>query len=170
MRAVAGADRGRVSNNMQMQSAFPFVVFGAVAFSLVMSLVFLITNRTSAGGSVYDQIGEGGLLRGEGASGNGPPMPVPDSPAAGTEREREIRQMLGARSERLVARGRPALDIDAEVARLMQPPQRADAHEAGLVDEVRQLVIARNERRLRQGLQALDVEAEMARTLRELDQ
>ena len=37
--------------------------------------------------------------------------------------------MLGARSERLVARGQPALDIDAEVTRLMAPaaqPASAD--------------------------------------------
>jgi hypothetical protein len=75
--------------------------------------------------------------------------------------------MLGARSDRLVSRGQPALDIDAEVARLMAPPAEHEGHAPALVDEVRQLVVARNERRRRQGLEPLEVEAEVARTLQE---
>jgi hypothetical protein len=150
-----------------MQSAFTFVVFGAVGLSLVMSLVFLLTSRGERG-SVYDEIGRDGLMGGGG--GGGPPLaPAPQSPAGRAEQELEIRQMLGARSERLVARGQPALDIDAEVARLMAAEQLPDAHDASLVTEVRQLVMARNERRLRQGLETLDVDAEIARTLQELD-
>ena len=78
--------------------------------------------------------------------------------------------MLGARSERLVRAGQPALDIDAEVARLLDPePRRRRATTPALVEEVRQLVVARNERRVRQGLEPLDVEAEVARTLAELE-
>ena len=76
--------------------------------------------------------------------------------------------MLSARSERLVRAGKPALDIDAEVARLLEPA-KPDAPEPGITDEVRQLVVARNERRVRQGLEPLAVEAEVARTLQELD-
>jgi hypothetical protein len=87
--------------------------------------------------------------------------------AGRAEREHEIRQMLGARSDRLVSRGQPALDIDAEVARLMAPAPAPDGHAAGLVEEVRQLVVARNERRERQGLEPLEVESEVARTLAE---
>jgi hypothetical protein len=156
-----------------MQSAFPFVVFGAVALSVVMSVVFLLTGQRSPDGGIYDQIGQGGFSS-ESDSGVGQalgdrPSPSPDSPAARVEREREVRQMLSARNERLVRRGQPPLDIDAEVARLLQPPQRPDAHEAGLAEEVRQLVVARNERRARRGLQPLDVEAETARTLEELN-
>jgi hypothetical protein len=145
------------------------VVFGTVALSLVISLLLLITR--GSGGSLYDQIGAGGISR-EGDYGPAPAPGAPDSPVASAEREREIRQMLGARSERLVRSGRPALDIDAEVARLLAPASTAGSegeHEAALVEEVRQLVIARNERRVRQGLEALDVEAETARTLREMD-
>jgi hypothetical protein len=144
-----------------VQSAFPIVVFGAVGLSVVMSLIFLFTR-----GSSYDEIGEGGLTSGsEGFSG--PPPPAPDSPAGRAERELEIRQMLSARSARLVGRGQPALDIEAEVARLLGPAQPS-AHAAGLTEEVRQLVIARNERRVRQGLEPLDVNTEVARTLEEL--
>lgn len=146
-----------------MQSAFPIVVFGAVAFSVVMSVAFLLSR-----GSVYDQIGQGGLTR-DGASEGAPAPPHADSTAGRAERELEVRQMLSARSERLVRMGRPALDIDAEVDRLLRPVEQAAGADPGLTEEVRQLVVARNERRARQGLQSLDVEAEVARTLRELE-
>jgi hypothetical protein len=146
-----------------VQSVFPIVVFGAVALSVVMSLVFLVSR-----GSVYDHIGEDGFAR-ESDHGAGMGAPPPESPAGRAEREQEIRQMLGARSERLVSRGQPALDVEAEVTRLMQPPSTPSGHAAGLVEEVRQLVVARNERRERQGLEPLDVDAEVARTLQEFD-
>ena len=145
-----------------MQSALPIVVFGAVALSVVMSLIFLFTR-----GSSYEEIGQGGLMTGP--EGGVPPPPAPDSPAGRAERELEVRQMLVARSERLVGRGQPALDIDAEVARLLGPAE-PHAYSVGLTDEVRQLVVARNERRQRQGLEPLDVDAEVARTLEELGQ
>jgi hypothetical protein len=160
-----------------MQSLFPIVVFGAVGLSVVMSIVFLLS-----GGSAYDEIGESGL-NGEGAVAGGedasaPPLagrlgpgeskPTHSPDALQAEREREIRQMLQARSERLVRRGEPALDIDAEVAALTAQPAHAGADE-GIAEEVLQLVVARNERRERQGLAPLDVEAEVARTLAELN-
>jgi hypothetical protein len=145
-----------------LQSAFPIVVFAAVAISIVMSLVFLFSR-----GSAYDQIGEEGFARERDHGVEAPPLP-PDSPLARAEQELEIRQMLSARSERLVGRGEPALDIDAEVARLLAPAQRS-GHDPGLMKEVRQLVVARNERRARQGLEPLEVDAEVQRTLAELD-
>ncbi len=147
-----------------MQSGLSFVVFGTVAFSVVISLLLLITNGEA---SLYDTIGEGGFSRG-GEAADGASLPVADSPAGRAEREREIRQMLSARSERLVRSGQPALDIDAEVARLVEPTRAAE-HEPGLVEEVRQLVVARNERRVRKGQPPLDVDAEVARTLEELE-
>jgi hypothetical protein len=145
-----------------VQSAFPIVVFGAVAFSVLMSLAFLFLH-----GGLYDRIGEGGLTSEHDAHG-GAPMPLTDTPASRAERELEIRQMLKARSERRLRRGEPALDIEAEVARLLadEPPA---THDAGLEEEVRQLVVARNERRGRRGLEPLDVDAEVERTLAELD-
>lgn len=145
------------------ENGLTFVVFGTVAFSLVMSLLFLVTRGND---SMYDHIGQGGLTR-EGEHGDAP-APMADSPAARAEREREVRQMLSARSERMVRRGQPALDIDAEVARLLAPPELPGEPEAALVQEVRQLVLARNERRVRQGLEPLEVEAEVTRTLQEL--
>jgi hypothetical protein len=154
------------------ENGLSFVVFGAVAFSVVMCLLFMVTRESS---SVYDQIGEGGISR-EGEPAYGPMATAPDSPAGRSEREQEIRQMLHARSERMVRRGEPALDVDAELARLLgganpvEPTHSADrGHDAALVAEVRQLVQARNERRARQGLEELDVDAEVTRTLQELD-
>ena len=144
-----------------LQSAFPIVVFGAVALSVVMSLIFLFSR-----GSVFDHIGDGGLS-GERDAGAELPPPPPGSAADRAEQELEIRQMLSARSARMVGRGEAPLDIDAEVARLLGPTQRA-GHDPGLTTEVRQLVLARNERRARRGLEPLDVEAEVKRTLEEL--
>jgi hypothetical protein len=145
-----------------LQSAFPIVVFGAVALSVVMSLVFLFSR-----GSAYDQIGDEAFTSDRETFGEAPAAPV-SSPGGRAEQEREIRQMLGARSARLRGRGEPPLDIDAEVARLLGPAA-APAHDAGLRAEVRQLVVARNERRARQGLEPLEVDAEVQRTLAELD-
>ncbi len=148
---------------LALQSAFPIVVFGAVALSVVMSLVFLFSR-----GSLFDHIGDGGL-GGEHKPPPGTLTGASASPAAASaEQELEVRQMLKARSQRRVARGEPALDVDAEVARLLAPAQPS-AHDPGLAVEVRQLVVARNERRSRQGLEPLDIDAEVERTLSELD-
>jgi hypothetical protein len=146
-----------------LQNGISFVVFGAVAFSIFMCLVLTFTRGS---GSMYDQIGQGGLSRDSEAS-DWPSAPNPNSPAERAEQELEIRQMLSARSERLVSRGQPPLDIDAEVAKLLVPAQSTGS-DPGLTREVRQLVVARNERRSRQGLEPLDVDAEVRRTLAEL--
>jgi hypothetical protein len=144
-----------------VQSAFPIVVFGAVVFSVVMSIVFLLVR-----GGLHDQIGEGGLTIEHEAPAERLTGHL-GAAASSAEAEREIRQMLGARRERQLSRGEPGLDVDAEVARLLTDSP-APAHDEGLAEEVRQLVIARNERRARQGLEPLEVEAEVARTLAEL--
>ena len=153
-----------------MQNLFPVVVLGVVVLSvLAMLVVLLLSDGGATGRSAYDQIGQGGFSRdGEGSEGASAPggMGI-HSPSEHAEQEREIRQMLRARSERLVRSGKPALDIDAELARLLAPQQRS--HDAGLIEEVRQLVTARNERRARKGMQELDVDKEIQRTLQELD-
>jgi hypothetical protein len=146
-------------------NALSFVVFGTVAFSVLMSLVFLLTRRPE---NLYDQIGQGGLTMESDPGGDSLASGI-ESPAARAERELEIRQMLEARSERLVRQGHAPLDIEAELARLEWSPSAAgSAGEAALTEEVRQIVLARNERRKRQGLDALDVETEVQRTLAEL--
>jgi hypothetical protein len=148
-----------------VEDGLSFVVFGTVAFSLVMSLLFLVTRGSD---SMYDQIGRGGISREGDAGAGAPPPPAANSAAAQAEREMEIRQMLKARSDRQVRRGEPALDVEAELARLLAGDAAPKQHDAALESEVRQLVIARNERRVRQGMQPLDVDAEVTRTLQEL--
>jgi hypothetical protein len=139
---------------------FTFVVVGAVVLFVLVGVGSFL-----AGGSLYDKIGEGGLSTGT------PSAPPINSALAQAERELEIRQMLQARSDRQVRRGGAALDIDAELALLEQPPGGAShgKHDAALIEEVRQLVIARNERRVRGGQEPMDVEQEVQRTLDELD-
>ncbi len=95
----------------------------------------------------------------------------------------EVRQMLEAKSYRRVKRGQPALDVEREMQRLLEPTASGGEKQAGpasapasgasaemdasLRQEVRQHVIARNERRARQGKAALDVEEEVERRLSE---
>jgi hypothetical protein len=83
--------------------------------------------------------------------------------------EQEVRQMLEAKAERLRSRGGPALDVEAETARLLAPPAAPGGGDAGqdakLHEEVRSLVLARNERLMRNGQEPLDVEAETERQL-----
>src|SRR4051794_23543077 len=86
-------------------------------------------------------------------------------------REEEIRQMVQARSDRGVAKGRDALDVDAEVKKLLAAESGGGrlGGDRQLREEIRQLVVARNERRERQGKEPLDVEQEIERQLRELE-
>jgi hypothetical protein len=136
------------------------VVVGAVVMFFLVGVGSFL-----AGGSVYDKIGEGGLSAGP------PNAPPPNSAQAQAEREEEIRQMLQARSDRIVRGGGHALDIDAELARLDQSGtgEAIGKHDVALTEEVRQLVVARNERRMRSGEEPMDVEDEVKRTLAELD-
>jgi hypothetical protein len=153
-----------------IENGLSLVVFGVIAFSILISLAFLFTR--GSGDSAYDRIGAGGISREGDYSGGGGAPAAPDSPAGRAEQEREIRQMLGARSERLVRSGQPALDVDAETARLLgdeRDGRDSAARDPELLAEVRQLVVARNERRKRQGMDPLDVDAEVARTLDELE-
>jgi len=147
-----------------MEAAFPFVLFGAIALFVILGVISMFSR-----GNLYDQIGQGGLTLGEDRFGPRPGAATAEVGRATEqeEREQEIRQMLQARSDRLVDQGHAPLDIDAEIARLQ--PAGATSHDSGLTAEVRQLVLARNERRVRQGQPALDVDTEIARTLAELD-
>jgi hypothetical protein len=127
---------------------------------------------------LLDQLGRGGL-----AIDEPPPPPTrgpgprPGGPLARAEREAEIRQLVQARHDRQADRGEEALDVDAEVERLLalDPQRDPDAgpderqrQDAALREEVRQLVIARNERRAGRGEPPLDVEAEVERQLEQL--
>src|SRR5437763_3542211 len=79
------------------ENGLTFVVFGTVAFSVVISLLFLFTRGTD---SMYDHIGRGGLSR-DSDHGAGSLATETDSPAAKAERGQENRKMLSELSERL---------------------------------------------------------------------
>ncbi len=93
----------------------------------------------------------------------------PEPPVDRRLQETEARQMLEAKSYRRRQRGEVPLDVEAEVARLLEAPGAAGpAIDEKLRAEVRQLVVARNERRMRRGEQPLQVEAEIDRQLADL--
>ncbi|MGH2975102.1 MAG: hypothetical protein ACRDLL_09595 [Solirubrobacterales bacterium] len=79
----------------------------------------------------------------------------------------EARQMLEAKSYRRIQRGEEPLDVEAEVAALLDSELVGKAGKRDLDEklraEVRELVVARNERRMRRGEEPLDVEAEVER-------
>ncbi|HEX3173675.1 MAG TPA: hypothetical protein VHQ43_05595 [Solirubrobacterales bacterium] len=90
----------------------------------------------------------------------------PAPPVDRALQEAEARQMLEAKSYRRRQRGEPPIDVEAEVARLLDAPGAAGPGiDEKLREEVRQLVIAGNERRMRRGEQPLDVERETERQL-----
>jgi hypothetical protein len=143
-----------------MADLFPIVIIGISIIAIVVAVA-----ASLASGGLYERIGRGGLsMDGHDQQRGGGPKP--GSAAARAEADEEIRQLVEAKSGRRVARGQPALDVEAEIAKLTQTaPAPADE---GLRDEVRQLVIARNARRVRQGKEPFEVEAEVDRQLRDL--
>jgi hypothetical protein len=137
-----------------MQDAFAIVLVVVLVGAVVAAIWAGYASRNP-----YGQIGRGGL------SLDDPPRAAPSAAVLAGEREAEIRQLLEARSARRVARGQEPIDVDAELADLLQARPAVDP---ALVAEVRELVVARNARRRRAGKPPLDVEAEVARQLREL--
>ncbi len=129
--------------------------FGIALIALALVAVVVAAVSYWGSGRAYGEIGGGGLSMEHQQEGE--PNP--------TEVREEIRQMLEAKSARRVARGEPALDVEAELAALTSP---LGIEDPGLREEVRQLVIASNERRERQGREPLDVDAETERRLRAL--
>ena len=142
-----------------MQDALLPVILVVVAVSAVVAVVAL-----AGSGRVWDQVGRGGMSLRDGS--DRPAHEPPSGAGALRERDEEVRQMLEARNARRVARGQPAVDVEAELARLTGPG--AVAADPALRAEVRQLVQARNARRARRGQPPLDVEAEVERQLRDL--
>ena len=133
------------------------------AFLVICVVAVIVAALSYAGtGKLYKGIGKTGSLTLDEPELR--PSPKAGSPAALAEAAEEIRQMVEAKSARRVARGQPALDVDAEIAALTAPVVPQDAE---LREEVRQHVIARNERRARRGEGPLDVESEVDRQLRE---
>ncbi|MGI9556804.1 MAG: hypothetical protein ACR2N5_02565 [Solirubrobacterales bacterium] len=147
----------------------PVALSNGEVILLVVFVAFPIAAIAFVGaGALYRGIGKGMILDDEDL-----PAPAPvfrDSMTEGgaADREEEIRQMLEAKAYRQRQRGDEPIDVEDELARLMNPSPITGA-DPELVTEVRQLVIARNERRMRRGEEPLDVESEVARQLRDLE-
>jgi hypothetical protein len=131
---------------------------------IVAPLIGLGLKRLTGG---WDSYGGGAfsILREDPARGRAAQAPVDPAIQAA-----EVRQMLGAKAERRQIRGEPAIDVEAESARLLAAAVEdvPAAQDEELRTEVRQLVIARNEKRRRAGLEPLDVAAETERQLADL--
>lgn len=147
---------------------------GAVELGTILILVVVVALPV---GALAFALGAGNALQqiGKGQFAIDQEMPQSSGGAVTADsaevREEEIRQMIQARSDRGVAKGKKALDVDAEVEKLLASESEAPklGGDQGLREEVRQLVVARNERRQRQGKKPLDVEKEIDRQLRELE-
>jgi hypothetical protein len=139
---------------------------GDVILLVVFLAVPIAAIAFAGAGTVYRQIGKGDFAMDHdpvAARGRGPGEEVSQQ-----VQEAEVRQMLEAKAFRQAERGERALDVEAEMQKLLAPAVATDADPA-LVEEVRQLVVARNERRLRKGQEPLDVEEEIARQLADLE-
>ena len=146
--------------SLQLGTVFIIVVLVALP---VGALVFAM-----GAGNALEKIGKGQFaLEQDFPQSSGAPVHA----VSAEVREEEIRQMVQARSDRRVDKGRDALDVEAEVQKLLSSESGVGnlGADRELREEVRQLVVARNERRQRQGKEPLDVEREIERQLRELE-
>jgi len=136
-------------------AAITLVVLPVAAFSFLRS------------GGAWKEIGKGrfGVMHSMPAPRMGMAQPSPEIDLA--IQAAEARQMIEAKSYRRQQRGEAPLDVEAEVAALLDSELAGGGGKRGLDEklraEVRELVVARNERRMRRGEQPLDVEAEVER-------
>lgn len=165
-----GGWRRGIGHGRRDGATLPGVLPLALSNGDVILIVFFIALPIAAlafagAGAVYKEIGKGAFAMdhdmhpARGGAGEQVSQQV---------QEAEIRQMLEAKAFRQAQRGEQALDVEAEMTKLMSPKVEVRADPA-LVEEVRQLVVARNQRRLRSGKEPLDVEVEIARQLRDLE-
>jgi hypothetical protein len=146
------------------------------AFQIGTILILVVLVALPVGAVVF-ALGAGGALKQIGKGEFAMEQDFPQSSSGSIHavsaevREEEIRQMIQARSDRGIAKGRKPLDVDAEVEKLLASESGGPGlgGDRGLREEVRQLVVARNERRQRQGKKPLDVEKEIDRQLSELE-
>jgi hypothetical protein len=139
----------------------PSTVFILIPLIAIPIAAFMFA---SGAGKAFDEIGKGPLAMDHDLPDAGP------APVSKAIREAEIRQLLEAKAYRAEARGEEAIDVDRELAALLEAERTPDlGSDEGLRSEVRDLVIARNERRERAGKKALDVEKEIDRQLADLE-
>jgi hypothetical protein len=167
-----------------LASVLPTVLFVGMMMAAVVGVMSLVSRRDP-----YDDIERGELSKGRrrrasgqaATDGRSPDDEPADPSSRRAERELEIRQMLEARSARLVRAGGAPLDVDAEMAKLLAGERAAEGGSESHGDqstaqstaseqaerelEIRQMLEARSARLVRAGGAPLDVDAEMARLL-----
>jgi hypothetical protein len=140
------------------------VVNGTVLVLITLVVLPIAGVAFARSGPLWSNIGRGPLSIDDDLPprrvGGGPPPPVDPAIQAA-----EARQMLEAKSYRRERRGEGSLDVEAEVARALEPAAGAPRVDEELRAEVRRLVVAANERRARRREPQLDVEEETDRQL-----
>lgn len=149
---------------MVLPSALTYLQSGYALAAITLVILPIAAFTFARSGSAWKEIGKGrfGVMHSMPAPRVAQPSPEIDLAIQAAE----ARQMLEAKSYRRLRRGEEPLDVEAEVAALLDPElsgrQRRSLDEK-LRAEVRELVVARNERRMRRGEEPLDIEAEVER-------
>ncbi len=145
--------------------ALTYLQSGYVLAAITLFVLPLAAFWFIRSGAAWDNIGKGrfGVMQ-----SMPPPRLAQPSPEIDLAiQAAEARQMLEAKSYRRLQRGEEPLDVEAEVAALLDTELTGTRKKRGLDEklrsEVRELVIARNERRMRRGEEPLNVEAEVER-------
>jgi hypothetical protein len=145
--------------------ALTYLQSGYVLAAITLFVLPLAAFWFIRSGAAWDNIGKGrfGVMQ-----SMPPPRLAQPSPEIDLAiQAAEARQMLEAKSYRRLQRGEEPLDVEAEVAALLDTELSGTGKKRGLDEklraEVRELVIARNERRMRRGEEPLDVEDEVER-------
>jgi hypothetical protein len=137
---------------------------GTVLILITLVVLPIAAVSFALSGGAWRKVGKGAFAIEEEA----PPPPRVRGGVDSAAQKAEARQMLEAKSFRRQRDGLPAIDVEAELERLLEadaePPE--PSLDAELREEVRHLVLAGNERRRRRGEPELDVDAETERQLR----
>jgi hypothetical protein len=138
---------------------------GTVLILITLAVLPIAAFSFARSGGAWRKVGKGAFAIEEEA----PPPPRSGGEVDRAAQEAEARQMLEAKSFRREREGLPAIDVEAELTRLLVADSRPaePSLDAELREEVRRLVIAGNERRRRRGEPELDVEVETERQLAE---
>jgi hypothetical protein len=136
---------------------------GTVLILITLAVLPVAAISFARSGGAWRKVGKGAFAIEEEA----PPPPRSGGGVDRAAQEAEVRQMLEAKSYRRQREGLPAIDVEAELARLLAEDSapREPSVDAELREEVRRLVVAGNERRRRRGEPELDVDAETERQL-----
>ena len=138
---------------------------GTVLILITLIVVPIAGVAFARSGAAWSRIGKGAFAIEQEIPTKRPAEPAKVDPAM---QAAEARQMLEARSYRRQRAGGEPLDVEAELARVLETAATPAPADAALREEVRGLVIAGNERRMRRGEDPLDVEAETQRQLDEI--